>query len=190
MVSSVMRPAGSITQTARGLPSAFTRSASDPAAVAPSFAKASRALALVSNTAQWCPAFMSRRTILPPMRPKPIMPSCIGLLPIFRLCQRVSNGVLERCQAGGDVRAEMDAQEAPVAFGQHFEVAARLRRLDDAKGVFLIRHLQIGGVIAGDLQEHAAIWAAFVGLPGRMQEPRPKAKTGGDVLAIADQHPE
>jgi hypothetical protein len=27
-----------------------------------------------------CPCFISRRTILPPIRPKPIMPSCICIL--------------------------------------------------------------------------------------------------------------
>ena len=81
----------------------------------------------------------------------------------------------------------MDAQHAPVALGQHLEIAARLRRLDDAEGVFLARHREIVGVVAGDLQEHAAVRPALVGLPGRMQEARPEAEAGGDALAVADQ---
>ena len=85
------------------------------------------------------------------------------------------------------MRAEMHAQHPPFALGQHLEIAARLRRLDDAEGVFLVRHLEIGGIVAGDLQEHAGVRAALVGLPRRMQEPRPEAEAGGDALAVADQ---
>ena len=43
---------------------------------------------------------------------------------------------------------------------------------------------QIAGVIAGDLQEHPGVGAAFVGLPGRMEETGPEAETGRHPLAI------
>jgi hypothetical protein len=115
------------------------------------------------------------------------MPICICLLPNSGSSKRLSDGVLERRQAGSDVRAEMDAQRTPVAFRQDVEIAARLRGLDDAEGIFLARHLEIGGVVASDLQEHPGVGAAFVGLAGRMEESRSKAEAGGDTLAIADQ---
>src|SRR5271154_6884788 len=85
------------------------------------------------------------------------------------------------------MRAEMHAQESAITSGQHFEIAARFRRLDDTEGVFLVRHLEVVGVVASDLQEHAGVRAALVGLPGRMKEPRPKAETGSDPLAITNQ---
>jgi hypothetical protein len=81
----------------------------------------------------------------------------------------------------------MDAQDTPVAFDQHLEVAARSRRLDNTESVFLTRYLDIGRIVASDLQEHAGVRAALVGLPGGMQEPRSEAEAGGDALAVADQ---
>ena len=45
--------------------------------------------------------------------------------------------LVERGEAGGDVGAEMNAQRAAVAFGENLKIAARLRRLNDAKGVLL-----------------------------------------------------
>ena len=107
--------------------------------------------------------------------------------PVICSCERLPDGLLEGRQSRRDMRAEMHAQHPPVALGQHLEIAARFRRLDDAEGVFLIRHLEIGGIVAGDLQEHAGVRAALVGLPGRMKEPRPEAEAGGDALAVADQ---
>ena len=85
------------------------------------------------------------------------------------------------------MRAEMHAQDPPVAFGQHFEIAARCRRFGDPEGVFLVRHVEIGRLVAGDLQEYAGVRPALVSLPGRMKESRPEAETGGDALAVADQ---
>jgi hypothetical protein len=99
----------------------------------------------------------------------------------------LSNGVLERREPGCYMPAEMDAQHPPVALRQDIEIAARLRRFDDAEGVFLVRHLDIGAVVAGYLQVHAGIGPALVSLSGRMKESRSKAEAGGDALAIADQ---
>src|SRR5260370_12337454 len=88
------------------------------------------------------------------------------------------------------MRAEMHAQHTPAALGQHLEVAARLRRLDDGEGEFLPGDRKVVGILAGDLQEHAGVWTALVGLPGRMEEGRSKAEAGGDPLAIADHAPD
>ena len=44
--------------------------------------------------------------------------------------------------------------------------------------------------IGRDLQKHAAVGPAFVGLSGRMQESWTEAKTSGDMLAVANRVPE
>src|SRR5579885_945724 len=72
--------AGTIIQTARGASSFDTNSANEADGVAPSEATCWTAAALVSNTTQRCPLRMRRRTMLAPIRPRPIIPSCIGVL--------------------------------------------------------------------------------------------------------------
>ena len=76
MVSSTTA-AGTISQTARGLLSFFTKSASDAAPLAFSFTRSFTASCERSKTTHSCPPLISRRTMLAPMRPSPIMPSCI-----------------------------------------------------------------------------------------------------------------
>ena len=77
----------------------------------------------------------------------------------------------------------MDAKRAAAALGEDLEIAAGLRRFDDAEGVFLARNRQVACVVAGDLQEHAGVRAALVGLPGRVQEARAEAEARGYTLA-------
>ena len=121
-----------------------------------------------------------------PIRPRPIIPSCMLPAPSRVITPApASIAASSVLQAGGHVRAEMDAQRAPAALGQHLEVAARLGRLDDAEGVLLARHRQVVRVVAGDLQEDAAVRPALVGLAGRVQEARPEAEAGGDALPVA-----
>src|ERR1700720_4433327 len=104
--------------------------------------------------------------MLPPIRPRPTMPSCIRLLPeIGCSSERLPDGFLEGRQTSCNVGTEMDAQDTASALRQHPEVATRFRRLDDTEGVFLPGNLNIAGVVAGDLQKHAGIRPAFVGLP-------------------------
>src|SRR4029453_8548023 len=71
--------AGTIIQTARGLASFPTKSTSDDDPVAFSFASSCTAFGDMSKTTQPCPFLMSRRTMFAPMRPSPIIPSCIAL---------------------------------------------------------------------------------------------------------------
>jgi len=71
-----------------------------------------------------------------------------------------------------DVRAEVSAQGPPVTVQQNLEIPSRLRRLDDAECVFLIRHGQVESVVARDLEEHARVRSALIGLAGRVQETR------------------
>src|SRR5664280_2778205 len=186
-VSSVIRPAGSISQTARGFSlSALTRSSRDCTAVAPSFASASRGLALASNTTHWCPAFIKRRDILAPILPSPITPICICFAPY-------KNALFERrIHCAGKLRQaridilEVNTQRAATALNQHLEVAAGLRGLHHAETVGMAGHVDVGWVIAGNLQEHAGIRAAFVGLPRRMLEARSEAEAGGGTGFVAN----
>src|SRR5437016_8180910 len=76
----------------------------------------------------------------------------------------------------------MDTQRATAAFCEDGKVAAGLGRLDHAKGVLLPGNRQVLGVVAGDLQEHAAIGSAFVGLSRRVKKPRAKAENRGDLF--------
>ena len=81
---------------------------------------------------------------------------------------------------------EVNAQRTTVAFHQHREITAGLRGLDDPKAVGMTGHVDVGRVVAGDLQEHAGIRAAFVGLPGRMLEARSEAEAGRGAGLVAD----
>ena len=56
-------------------------------------------------------------------------------------------------EAGCQVLAQMHSQSPAAAFGQDLEISAGLRRFDDAEGVLLSRHRQVGGIVAGDLQK-------------------------------------
>ncbi len=79
----------------------------------------------------------------------------------------------------------MQAQRPAAALSQDLKIATRLSRLYQTEGEFLARHLKIMRIIAGDLQKDAAVGAAFVGLPGGMQEAWAKAETRRHPLAIA-----
>src|SRR6266581_7333922 len=91
---------------------------------------------------------------------------------------------------GLNVGAEMNAQGSSIAFRQNVEVASSLRGFDDSESVFLSGDWQILRVVAGDLQEYAAVRAAFVGLSGGVQEAGAEAETGRDALAVADGCPQ
>ena len=69
--------AGIINQIARGLASLDTKSASDDDPVAFSWTSSCTALGDMSKTVHWCPPLSNRRTMFAPMRPSPIIPSCM-----------------------------------------------------------------------------------------------------------------
>src|SRR3954451_25117941 len=88
--------AGTMIHTLRGVASLLTKSPRSDAPTAPSPTRALTASALTSKTTHSCPAFISRRTMLAPIRPRPIMPSCIaGSFGCYR--RVVSNFVLNSC---------------------------------------------------------------------------------------------
>src|SRR3954468_14059738 len=110
------------------------------------------------------------------------MPSCI----VKSLSQSIEDRSVEHRQSRLEVALEMYPQRAAAAFGQHVEIAARLRRLDHAKTRLLAGHREILGIVGGDLQEDAAVRPAFVGLPGGMQEARPEFRAGRDMALVAN----
>src|SRR5260370_41131848 len=83
------------------------------------------------------------------------------------------------------VFAEVDAKRAAIAIGEHGEVATRLGGLHDAKGEFLPRDRNIGGVIAGELKKNTRVRAAFVSLAGGVEKTRAEAKASGGFLGVA-----
>src|SRR5438874_6096083 len=83
-VFSVGAPAGTITQAARGFESFLAKSASEVAPVAPAPASCFTLSGLRSYTTHSWPPFIKRRTMLAPMRPRPIIPSCTARAPFLR----------------------------------------------------------------------------------------------------------
>src|SRR5262249_55680672 len=69
--------AGTISQIARGRSSLVTKSAREVAPLAFSLTRWLTTLGERSNTTHSCPFFSSRRTMFAPIRPSPIIPSCI-----------------------------------------------------------------------------------------------------------------
>ena len=76
MVSSTTA-AGIINHTARGLVSLLAKSFSEDDPTAFSFTNSSTDFGDISKTTHSWPAFMSRRTMLAPILPRPTIPSCI-----------------------------------------------------------------------------------------------------------------
>src|SRR6266550_4755260 len=81
----------------------------------------------------------------------------------------------------------MSAKRAPAALDEDLEVPARLCCLHHTEAVTPARDLQVERVVAGDLEEHAAVRTALVGLSGRVQEAGTEADTGCDAPAVAHQ---
>src|SRR5260370_3273921 len=80
----------------------------------------------------------------------------------------------------------MYAQCTAAAFRQYREISASLSSFYYSKGIFLFRHGEIGCIVASDLQKNAAVWTAFVSLPGGMQKPRTEAWTRRHFFRVAD----
>src|ERR1700676_237157 len=88
-----------------------------------------------------------------------VHPVSVVMYPILVQC--IPDCGIERLQALLEIALQMHAQ---AALGQHVEIAARLCCLDDSKARLLTWHRQILGIVGRDLQEHATVGAALVGL--------------------------
>src|SRR5260370_18318277 len=93
------------------------------------------------------------------------------------LLEGLLDGAAEPIQSIREAAGDVHPQGAPAAFGKDLEIAARLRLLDDAKGIGLAGHRQIVGIVTGDLQEDAGVRPALIGLSRRVLEARPEADT-------------
>jgi hypothetical protein len=121
--------------------------------------------------------------MLLPMRPKPITPSCILFSPCsYPLTREPAARHPLESSSRRYMRAEMHTQDTPAALGEHLQIAAGLRRLNDAEAVFVARHIEIARVVARDLQEHAGVRAAFVELTRRMEKARTESEAGGRLF--------
>ena len=96
--------------------------------------------------------------------------------------RRLGNSRNSSVDVGGDMRA----QDAPTALGEHLEVARGLRRLDHAEARTTSRNGEIVRRPCRDLKKNAGVRPALVGLPGRMQEARPKLQTRRGARSVAD----
>ena len=86
--------------------------------------------------------------------------------------------------------AQVHAQGAAAAVREDLEISAGLRGFDHAESVLRAGHGKIVSVVAGDLQEHAGVRAAFVCLAGGVQEARTKAEASGDLFLRREQRRE
>src|SRR6266567_8773806 len=80
----------------------------------------------------------------------------------------------------------MHAQRTATAVGQDLEVSPGLRGFHHSESVFLAGDGYVVRVVTRDLQEHAAVGAAFVGLSSRMQKARAEAEARSNVFSIAN----
>src|SRR6266404_661371 len=161
--SSVIFPAGIISQNARGASSCVFSSSSEDAV------RLSTAGSYVMTS---CPCWRSRSVIPLPMRPSPIIPSCI------------SSALLE-----------MDARDTAAALLQGFIVAGRLCANEPAEAERLPRDRELLAAVIDDLEEEARVRAALVQLSGGVEVPRPvamrddaagaRAKLAGDLRDAA-----
>ncbi len=184
MVVSVILPAGNITQAARGFSSLLTKSSSDRVATAPSAAERRRRLSgPCRKRPSVCPCFISRRTMLPPIRPRPIMPSCMAYLPSDNASVIAASSIVARPDARSPLMCTRNARRPrSVSTSKSPRACAALMT---PKLALLAGYRQILVVVGGDLQEHAAVGAALVGLSGGMQEARAEFGAGRDMAFVA-----
>src|SRR5215472_16653426 len=141
--------AGTISHTARGFLSFFTRSASEADPIAFSLTNSPTIFGDRSNTTQSCPFLIRRRAMLAPILPSPTIPSCISapLQNRSTHCQVVSRGP-QRLHGGANsvvcgeyrrpghehVRSRCHYQRGSrfINASVHFEVTFRFELVDHA----------------------------------------------------------
>ena len=70
------------------------------------------------------------------------------------------NGLGKSVEAGFQIFAKMHSEYAASALGEDIEIAASLRGLYGAEGVFLAGHGKVGSIIGPALREGREVYAA------------------------------
>ena len=138
-VASVISPAGSITQTVRGFSSLPTNSSSAPARRALAGERRDRLRVPVVDDAVMARAHQPADDVAAHPAEADHAELHLPLLSSSASAIAASSVFSARCE----IALEMHAQRAPAALGQHVEIAARLRRLDDAEARLLAGHLEV-----------------------------------------------
>ena len=90
--------------------------------------------------------------------------------------------------AGSTATLQVHAHAAAMPLVQRHPIAQRLRRQQRAEADVHARNHRIVGIVRGDLQHDARVRAAFMQLPGRMQEARAETDGRRDSMRIANLH--
>src|SRR5882724_5397934 len=171
---SVASPAGSITHTARGFFSCAMRPFRSGAATAPSAASSRAGSLWRSNTTHWWPPCRRRRTILPPMRPRPITPICILLSP----CVRSARLTRVRRPRLLDAVDEDTVDELVVEADQAFDASGLGQWLGVVPDEIVVAFALDGQVVVGG--------RALVGAAGLQRARRQQVEAGvGDRQVVA-----
>src|SRR5262249_4790939 len=134
-----------MTHAARGFFSLAAKSSSEEEPMAPSLPNSATVCGLRSETTHSCPPRISRRTMLPPIRPSPTIPSCIVCRSFSNLARATAleigtplpDRLLQSLQASSYICSQMHAQRATLAIRKNLEVTTRLRGFNHAESVFL-----------------------------------------------------
>src|SRR5689334_22461627 len=86
------------------------------------------------------------------------------------LLQGLLDRAVQRCETGLEVAGDVRAQRPPSPLGKNLQIAARLSGLDHTERIGMAGHRQVPGIVAGDLQENAAVGPALIGLSRRVLE--------------------
>src|SRR5260370_11584396 len=132
------------------------------------------------------PRFISRSTMLPPIRPRPTIPismvnsSAGGLSDCGFDCRR------ERLPAGRPLPAEGHAEHREPPRAERLQVAEGLRLLEDREAVGLPGDRHVASVVLDDLQEEPGLRAALVQLARGVEEK--SVDLGGRRIIRSEEH--
>src|SRR5437763_7758851 len=184
-ISRSTNAAGNINHTWRGGWRCSTNASRLAVPTAPWPARDSTAAGWISKITHSCPARSRRWTMLAPMRPRPIIPSCIQAPFSGTRGQRVLDHAQQRAQACLGASLEVDAQHAAAVSPQRLQLAQRLGPLELAERVRLASYRHVDLVVGRQQQVDARAWTTLVELTGRVEIARPVAGRGRDVEPVA-----
>ena len=128
-----------------------------------------------------------------PIRPRPIIPSCIRVTfktpSLYFVRNRIIDCVRKFRERLVYLEREVQARSATIALVQRFEIAEGLRALERLERRHP-RNREIERRVGGELEEDARVRAALVELAGRVQEARAETDGGRDLERVANLQPD